>query len=168
MLLEFWYSVERNIFVKVGFATQKLFQECLFVAQFNVVPGNYFKLLAKEQPEISYVIINNYNVIINYNYDYLTLWSTHVLFMCFPPCGLIILIISVCMHLAPIKMEFQIYSQADQKLFCIFGGHLSGNGLAFFTFLCWWAWTLCSVFFPDLWQKPLSLLSAFWALLVMA
>lgn len=65
--------MERNIFVKVGFATQKLFQECLFVAQFNVVPGNYFKLLAKEQPEISYVIINNYNVIINYNYDYLTL-----------------------------------------------------------------------------------------------
>jgi len=58
----------------------------------NVVPGNYFKILAKEQPEIYDIIINNYNAVNNYCYDYLTLLSTHSHFMCFPPCRLISLI----------------------------------------------------------------------------
>lgn len=85
--------MERNGFAEVGFAAQKLFQECLSVAYLNVVPGNDFKLLAKEQPEIYYIIIHHYNAINNYYYDYLTLLSMYVLFMCFPPCRLTILII---------------------------------------------------------------------------
>lgn len=80
--LGFCYSVKKKkSFAEMGFAAEKLFQECFSVAQLNVVPGNDFKLLAKERPRIYYIIIINYNAINNCCYDYLTLLSM-MFFLC--------------------------------------------------------------------------------------